>query len=121
MAALVQGGRTMLLALLYTEEGWLAGAAFACDVLALGRRYWREAHPEPVGAVAETDTAELACVDIDDELLVARLLAMDFSDGREAAAAVDRYLFGRPGPLADPSRAVTPCEVEERPLRSRPR
>jgi hypothetical protein len=82
----------MWLALLYTEEGFLAAAAPACDQQPYGSRYWSQVHPDPVRQVPN---AETAYVDIEDEALVERLLSMDFADGHAAARAVDDQLFAQ--------------------------
>jgi hypothetical protein len=78
----------MLLALLYEDDGKLSAAAPACDQQPLGDRYWREVYPQTV-RVQESETAY---VDIDDPILVDRLLRMDFQDEVEAGEAVDNYL-----------------------------
>jgi hypothetical protein len=78
----------MLLALLYQGEGRVSAAAPACDQQPLGNRFWREVYPEPVALRG----SETAYVDIDDPVLVERLLRMDFRDGSAAAEAVDAYL-----------------------------
>jgi hypothetical protein len=78
----------MLLAILYQDDGQLSAAAPACDQQPLGDRYWKEIYPEEV----RLRGSETAYVNIDDPLLVDRLLQMDFRDGVEAAAALDAYL-----------------------------
>lgn len=93
----------MLLALLYTDDGSLAAAAPACDALALGTRYWRDAHGQEI---APAETCEIACIEIDDELLLARLLEIEAGEADErhdAAQAVDAYLFGmrRSAPMVE--------------------
>ena len=90
----------MLLALLYTDDDYLAAAAPACDQQPLGHRYWSIDGRAIDGARGET-----AYVQIDDPQLCRRLLAWTsedggdegFADGREAAYAVDVYL-GLAGP-----------------------
>jgi hypothetical protein len=85
---LVHGGILMLLALLYTDDQSLAACALACDEQPYGDRYWNEIHSHEVQAGTDT-----AYVDIEDDILARRLLSMDSSDGREAARAIDAYLF----------------------------
>lgn len=82
----------MLMALLYATDDSLVAAARACDQQPLGPRYWTEVH----SLAAETPReGETAYVDIEDRALVERLLRMDFADGRDAARAVDDWLFAR--------------------------
>jgi hypothetical protein len=83
---------SMLLALLYTTDGCLEGAALACDQEPYGRRYWTQIFPRAVQVARDSETAYL---DIDDAELIARLVSMDFTDGYSAADAVDRYVNGR--------------------------
>jgi hypothetical protein len=82
----------MILALLYQRDGQLSAAAPACDQQLLGNRYWKEIYPEEVNLRG----SETAYVDIEDPELVERLLAREFGDGNEAAAAVDAYLETAP-------------------------
>jgi hypothetical protein len=79
----------VLLALLYTDEGYVAAAAPACDQEPYGNRYWMQFHSEPLAVHGFMETAY---VEIDDEGLVTRLLHMRFTDGYEAAREVDRFL-----------------------------
>ena len=81
----------MFLALAYTDDGTLAAAAPACDQQPYGPRYWRELHPQPVPHGLSVETAY---ADVADPEMLRRLLEMDFRDGAEAAAAIDRHLFG---------------------------
>jgi hypothetical protein len=87
----------VLLALLYTDDGFLAAAAPACDQQPTGNRFW--AHLEP-DVLREGQSIETAYVDIDDEALVQRLLTMDFPNGHAAARAVDEHLFSQARPLS---------------------
>lgn len=75
----------MLLALLYSREGEVLGAAMACDQQPQGNRYWLEFTQIEPAAIASGETAH---VEIADEELCRRLLAMDFANGYEAAVAV---------------------------------
>ena len=79
----------MLLALLYADDGVLAAAAPACDQQPYGDRFWTELHGVPVRFGPYHQTAYLR---IDDDRLVERLLTMRFTDGQEAARAVDGRL-----------------------------
>jgi hypothetical protein len=79
----------MLLALLYTDDGFLAAAALACDQQPYGNDYWGQIHPH---VVRPAPGGETAYVNIQDEALVERLLRMEFSDGYAAAEAVDEQL-----------------------------
>jgi hypothetical protein len=80
----------MLLALLYTDDRNLAACALACDQQPYGDRYWNEIHAQKVRVGVNGDTAY---VDVEDDILAERLLGMSSDDGREAARAVDAYLF----------------------------
>ena len=79
----------MLLAILFTQEEFIAAAALACDQQPYGNRYWNYLHPQTIAAGPDSETAY---VEIDDAALVDRLLKMDFVDGIDAARALDAYL-----------------------------
>ena len=80
----------MLLAILYTDDGFLAAAAPACDQQPEGDRFWNQFASD---LIREGQSSETAHLHIADEALVERLLTMDFADGHAAAHAVDNYLF----------------------------
>lgn len=79
----------MLMALLYQDQDQLIAAALACDYYALGNRYWQEVSNQ---GISYQPDMEIAVVQIEDQELAERLLAMDFTDANEAAHAVDAYL-----------------------------
>jgi hypothetical protein len=81
-------GFKMWLALLYDRNGRLSAAAPACDQHALGNRYWNEVYPEPVN----TRGSETRYANIDDPVLLERLLKMAFRDDIESSEAVEPYL-----------------------------
>lgn len=81
----------MLIALAYSDDGGVIGAAPACDYHAIGPRYWQDIgglfFPPTYGAI------ETATVEIRDSQCERRLLNGLFQTPAEAADAVDLYLF----------------------------
>ena len=84
----------MLLALLYDHEDCIRGAALACEQQPYGDRFWFDYYPGDVGSTRQG--LETAHVEIADEDLSARLLAMQvgegFANGQSAAEAVAAHL-----------------------------
>ena len=82
----------MLMALLYTEDNFIAAAAPACDVTPIGNSFWATVHS---GDVPETGFFETAFVEIADSELRDQLLMLGIDqsvNGFELARRVDALM-----------------------------
>ncbi len=79
----------MLMALLYTEDNYVAAAGPACDVLSAGSNYWTEYHPSKIewGTVNETAIVNIQDIKLSEQL--SRLGLDRDIDGFEIARIVE--------------------------------